>query len=76
MTRIPPPRTTGGVAYRVTWRRDTWRPTSGSKSRTFTRRDDAERFLTKLETGLPGLGRVRVRLDHRPVGAWQSGWPT
>jgi len=66
-----------GLSYRVSWRRDTWAAATWPKSRTFARRDDAARFLTKLQAGRPDLGRgVRVRLDHRPVGPWAEGWPS
>lgn len=67
---------TGGTEYRITWRRATWRPSTKSKTRTFGRRDAAERYLAKLRgAGRPDLSRAQVWLSHRPVGAWRDGWP-
>jgi hypothetical protein len=67
--------TPAGLEYRVTWSRDSWAASTWQKSRTFTRRQDALRFLAKLEgDDRPDLGRVRVRVDHRPVGEWSRGW--
>jgi hypothetical protein len=64
------------IEYKVTWHRDGWADTTWSKTRTFTRRADAEAFRAKLEgDARPDLGRVRVQLHHRQVEAWAEGWP-
>jgi hypothetical protein len=61
--------------YRVTWTRDGWADGTWPKTKMFSRRGDAERFLAKLQgDGRPDLGRVRIRVDHRPVGEWAQGW--
>lgn len=61
------------VEYRVRWRREDWSPTTKTKSRTFSRRHDAARFVEKLYgDDRPELGPVLVWADVREVGSWQA----
>lgn len=60
--------------YRVSWRRHGWSSSTGTKTRTFSRRADADAFMDKLTgDGRPDLAPIAVvRLDVRRVGGWRE----
>jgi len=81
--QVDPPGTTTTIVageqveYRVAYRRAAWAPSTWPKTRTFARRQDAERFLAKLRgAGRPDLSPAAVQLSWRPVGTWTQGWPS
>ncbi len=68
-----------GREWRLHWRRETWSPTTRTKSRRFTSRAHLDRFLRDrlLGTDRPDLGRVTdIRVTWRHVGPWQDGDPS
>jgi hypothetical protein len=56
----------------IDYRRAAWGPTTKTKTRRFTRRGDAARFLNRLRSdGRPDLSEVTdLRIRRRAVGDW------
>lgn len=64
-----------GFEYRVSYRRFAWTASTSSKTRRFARREDAERFVARLQDHRRvGLSRAIWTVSHRRVGPWVGGW--
>jgi hypothetical protein len=60
------------VEWRVTYRRRSWKPTTGDQSRRFTSSIAARTFVQQLQAGRPGLTPVsRIYISRRQVGPWE-----
>jgi hypothetical protein len=61
------------IEYRVKYRRTAWRPGSGAKLVRFRRRDAAEGYAAKLQSGgRPDLSPLEyLVVEHRTVSRWQ-----
>lgn len=69
MKRNPEP-----YEYRVTWRREEWRPETCDQIRKFDREQDLTKFVAKLRgEKRPDLSPLtRLEVTRRPVGPWEA----